>query len=336
MRKKFFIAILLLIINCKLSAQSSYVVTDKAPLTLNGLVMGYNIRSQEVKEVGDKGNFSRYALTFYVSNPTTESKIILYKEGWNPLGNISDQIAQFNCLNATGARLTSKQVIISAPPCEVLAKVKDQDHPSTKPADSRFVQIGFWIKAGQTITADVIMIVPLNEQPNVEVVYLMNQLQPTATAAYAAGAAPGYNQANQNLQTPPIQYNSTDFIKIRNLSNNTYINVETGVPGSTVIDPGWWSAQWQILPIPGSNNFYLKNRWKETYIGTANKYVVLTDNYQIPSSMWLMLTTSDPNVVRFKNAQTGGYLSIGYGNLIISPTASTDFNSANWQLEKAQ
>ena len=191
MRKKFFIAILLLIINCKLSAQSSYVVTDKAPLTLNGLVMGYNIRSQEVKEVGDKGNFSRYALTFYVSNPTTESKIILYKEGWNPLGNISDQIAQFNCLNATGARLTSKQVIISAPPCEVLAKVKDQDHPSTKPADSRFVQICFWIKAGQTITADVIMIVPLNEQPNVEVVYLMNQLQPTATAAYAAWAAPG-------------------------------------------------------------------------------------------------------------------------------------------------
>jgi hypothetical protein len=175
MSKKQLLIIPLLLITARLCAQQSHHVTDKEPAVINGLHVGYNIKSHEVKTVGDKGDFSRYAVRFYATNTTSEPKIILYKEGLGHYTYGADHLVQFNCLNATGARLTSKSATILAPPCDVTAMVDDKECGTNKVVrNKRKVQIGYWIKPGQTLSTDVILIVPLNEQPNVEAVYLGN------------------------------------------------------------------------------------------------------------------------------------------------------------------
>jgi hypothetical protein len=335
MKTRIIAAIIFTFFISKTRAQTAAQVTDRQPVNFNGLTMGYKIKSEEVKAVGDKGDFSRFSINFYVTNSTNEEKIILYKQGWNVLNNVSDQLVQFNVLNATGARFTSKAAIINAAPCSVLAEIEEKDCTTNKTTkNKRFVQIGYSIKAGQTFSTNAIVIVPLNQKPDVEVAYLATQLgQPLGAASSGLPVAgPG---APPNMQPPPpVQYNTADFLKFRNTANNTYINVETGVPSSSNIDAGWWSAQWQLIPMPGSNNYYIKNRWKESYLGTDGKYVTLTADYDVPSCMWIMISPQQ-DIVRFKNAKTGGFLSLGYDRLIISSPASTDMRTASWQLEKA-
>ncbi len=96
--------------------QQVFDVTDTQPAELNGLSMGYHINSEEVKAVSDKGNFSRFSVKFFVTNTSPESKIILYRTGFILLNEISPYIVQFDVLNATGARFTSKQATLQATP----------------------------------------------------------------------------------------------------------------------------------------------------------------------------------------------------------------------------
>lgn len=327
MKKLYFIGLGLLFICCGTFAQQSFNITDQQPALVDGLALGYQIKSTEVKTVGDKGDFSRYAIRFYVTNTTNQGKIILYKQGWNIMGNVSDQLAQFICLNATGARFTTKEAIINAIACNVLAMVDDKDCATNKNVkNQRFVQIGYWIKPGQTISTDGIVIVPLNQLPNMQVNYLAAQLQPIASAGLYGG--------NDVPPPPPIQRNNQQsFTKIRNILNNTYLNEETGLPRTSVIDSEWWSAQWQLLQIPGTNNYWIKNKWKGDYLGSADGFIGLTPNPQVPTTNWIMMATPDPSIFRFKNAATGGFLSLEYNKLAISPP-SNNMTGVDWQLEK--
>src|ERR1700712_4420674 len=201
--KKLLSLCAIILTACRLSAQQAFPVTDQQPQVIDGLTIGYNIKSTELKKVGDKGDFSRYSVRFFVSNTSLQAKIVLYKQGWNIGNSVSDKLVQFNCINATGARLTSKSVTISAEPCNVMALVDDRAPGSNKSVQNkRLVQIGYWIKPGQTITADVILIVPLNEQPNVQAIYLADQLQYTASASYGNG--PEMQPMPQNQAPPPM------------------------------------------------------------------------------------------------------------------------------------
>lgn len=160
-----------------LFAQNTFDVTDSLPVTLNGLKMGYTILKEEEKEVGSKGNFSRFVISFYVTNITNEAKIFLHKSGWSIGNDISPEVARFDCSNATGARLTAKTVTLQASACNILAIVEDKDCASNKTIkNKRFVDIGYWIKAGETLTSRQIMIVPLNEKPVVKVTFLLSNV----------------------------------------------------------------------------------------------------------------------------------------------------------------
>ena len=329
-KRQLFLILFLLVIN-KSWAQQAYPVTDTQPLQMNGLEIGYIIKSQEVKTVGDKGDFSRYAVKFYVTNTTNWAKIIFYRDGPDILGNVSAQLVRFNCLNATGARFTSNTAILNAEPCKVLALVDDRDGNANKIVQNkRWVQIGYWIKPGQTISADEIVIVPLNDRPHVEVLYFADQSQPAVPVPYT-GTGAGYIPQND---PQPTLITSQEFLKIRNTANNTYINNQTGPPNSTTIDNGWWSAQWKFIPVNGTSYFSIKNRWKLNFIDIDRGYVVLSETYQPQNCMWSMEPTRDPAIFRIRNAQTGGYLCIASsGKLILSANAVNDPSSA-WQLEQ--
>jgi hypothetical protein len=317
--------ILFLLIAGKSWAQQAYPVTEAAPVQLNGLQIGYHIKSQEVKAVSNKGDFSRYSISFYVTNTVNQPLIIPYRNGWNQPGNTFDLLVRFDVLNATGARLTSKAALIHAQPYKTTTYVNEKDPQSNRMIQvKRLVQVGYWIQAGQTISADEIVIVPLNQQPNVQAVYFASPVQPVAPAPYPVSPV-----AVQN--TPPPMINMQGFLKFKSVFNNTYINIQTGIPASSTINNGWWSAQWQLIPVPGTNYFNIKNRWKGNFIDTDRGSIILSLNAQSASCMWGMEPTQNPNVYTIKNAQTGGYLSLAYNNLVLSNNINNDLSSA-WQL----
>ncbi len=300
-------------------AQETLAVTDAMPVTVNGLQMGYTIKSAEEKDVKDKGSLSRYYIHFYITNTTTEAKIILYKQGFTLLNDISADLVRFDCSNATGARLTNKTATLQATTCNVLADVEDKDAASNKTVhNKRFVQIGYWIKPGQTISTNSIMIVPLNELPKITATLLMNG------AGTMASAQNGQSNAND----------AQAFSKIKNVWKSTYLHIQNGPPACSEIDNGWWSAQWQLVAISGTNYYGIKNKWKNNYLCLDPSGAVTVNPAEINTAMWLLEPIENSNAVRLKNVANNTYLNIENGTLQ-STQIWNDASSAQWVLETA-
>lgn len=298
-------------------------VTDSLAANVNGLQMGYTILSAKEKEVGNKGNFGRYSLRFFVTNTTGEAKILMYKQGFS-IGDLSPQAARFDILNATGARLTNKQVWLNLPAANVLANVEDKDASGKIVTNKRFVQIGYWLKGGETVHTDAIVIVPLDELPNVVVAPLFNTNQ---LVGNGYGAPVPAEVAPPSPFFSPSQGSIQGFIKLKNLWKNTYLNNEKGPAVCTAITDGWWSAQWQILPVNGTNFYLVKNRWKETYISTEDPNSMLSINPQSRASLWIVEPV-DQQTVRFRNVANNTYLNIEPGRL-----QSTQIQPGAWSSE---
>ena len=135
------------------------------------------------------------------------------------------------------------------------------------------------------------------------------------------------------MGTPPAD--GQGFVKLKNNFNNTYLNNQQGPPEATNIDAGWWSAQWQVIAVPGGRYVNIKNRWKENYLLVDQRgYVTFTDDYRNRAGYWTMEPTNEQYVVKFRNLMTGGYLCIAAnGVLIQSKTPNNNFCSG-WLMEQ--
>lgn len=324
-KKLYSLIVLFTIIIGKLSAQESSLVTEKQPLETSGLEIGYQINSTEVKTIGDKGDFNRCVVEFYVLNKRTSPQIIFYKTDGISKISASDELAEFQCLNATGMQNSVKAATILAEPCKVFGLVdKTDDGADKSPPAKRIVQIGYWIKPGQKISTIEIVIVPLNEQPKIEAYNMLN--------AKPADNSSSGNQANASQSTNGPSVNLGGFLKIKNASNNTYLNIQTGTPLSTTLDkPSWFSAQWTLVPVTGTRYYNLQNKWKGNFLDTENGKITLSVNSQSNSSLWVLENTNDLNVYKIKNIQNGTYLALEGKNIILSQTA-TDAASS-WMIE---
>ncbi len=74
----------------------------------------------------------------------------------------------------------------------------------------------------------------------------------------------GFNDQRSNWIIEKV--NGTNYIKIKNRKEGTYLNVENGSLQCSEIQPGWHSAMWELEPITGENSVRIKNRWKGTYL----------------------------------------------------------------------
>jgi hypothetical protein len=81
-------------------------------------------------------------------------------------------IAEFNCTNATGKRLTSKKGIVSAKPWYTGVRVPDETAKDKYKTIN--AQVGYALRNGQTTTTSIIVIVPKGERPkiNCRIIYL--------------------------------------------------------------------------------------------------------------------------------------------------------------------
>jgi hypothetical protein len=109
--------------------------------------------------------------------------------GAQPAGNAAPLLVRFACLNATGARLTSKKCAISASPYSREEWVDGRDPHGRAIRIRKVLNLGYGIGPGATIstTNNIIMIVPLDQPPKVTATF------PTSIGGYAA-AVPATGQ----------------------------------------------------------------------------------------------------------------------------------------------
>lgn len=321
MKMKKITLLILLLTGKIIFAQQPIVVTDSTPVTVNGLKAGYRIVSETEKEVGNKGNFSRYSVQFYVTNVTGEAKIILYRQGFNLLGNdVPFDLVLFRCLNATGARMTSKEFAVHAQPCVLQTLIEDKDGSSGKTTKNTHLgQVGYWIKSGETFSTKSVVIVPLNENPNFTAAFY-----PHATSIISSAS---FNEM-YNTQSP----DNLRIAKIKNFSTNNYLNIQNGPLVCTPVDNTSLNAQWQLIPVNGTNYYLIKNRLQNNFISIDNNGM-LSANDQSTNAMWIIETIGTTNTYMIKNASNNTAL-INQNGAVQAVTVFGEMQNAKWIIEQ--
>jgi hypothetical protein len=157
-----------------LGAYSQQVVDlqENTPYENNGIEYGYYISNESSREVKGE-DFERYEINLYVTNKSGCIRLLPLRTGSSSSGNKDQvQVAEFNCTNATGKRLTAKKGAVAAKPWFTMVKIPDE---STK-EKSRIInaQAGYAIRSGETLTTRIIVIVPKDQKPtlNCRMIYL--------------------------------------------------------------------------------------------------------------------------------------------------------------------
>lgn len=166
--RKLMLTILLAGSCALLRAQGANAVTEEKPFVNDGIEYGYSIRNVSKREVGGK-DFSRYEVSLYATNKSECSRIILFSQNLGRDEIDMNVLAKFDCINATGARLTSKSGSATAKPMYVTARVNAKDAAGKSIVENQKVQIGYYLGVGETVSDNVIFIVPLNDKPDVRV-----------------------------------------------------------------------------------------------------------------------------------------------------------------------
>ena len=149
-------------------AQPSYDIADKEPTQFNGIEYGYSIRNESTKDIGSKGAFKRYEVTVYVTNKSGCTKLFFPRQTTFGLQD-QDLLANFDCVNATGARLTSKTATVRARPFLVPYSTSTKNASGKEVINTVQVQAGHMLENGETVANNVIVIVPDSEQPHMRV-----------------------------------------------------------------------------------------------------------------------------------------------------------------------
>ena len=148
-------------------AQGQYDLAENDPVIVNGIEYGFNIRNERKKEVKDE-EYNRFEITVYTTNKSGCTKLMFPKQTLFGLEN-QNKLADFDCLNATGKRLTSKTASISAKPfyAPYTTTIKGSDGKDVSNTVS--VQVGHAFRNGESLTSNFIVIVPQGERPNFKV-----------------------------------------------------------------------------------------------------------------------------------------------------------------------
>jgi hypothetical protein len=151
-----------LFVLCAAKAQQVTDLTEGQPYENNGLEYSFYITNEKNKEIKGE-DFDRYEVEISVTNKSGCLKLIPLRSGAANSSNTEIQIAEFNCVNATGKRLTAKKGTVSAKPWYTNVRIPDE----TVKEKYRMVyaQVGYAIRDGQTISNKLIVIVPKGERP---------------------------------------------------------------------------------------------------------------------------------------------------------------------------
>lgn len=160
---KKLIPILLLMVFTSLGAQK---ITDGQTVTVDGLAVTFNILNKESVNAGGK-NYDRYKVSATLVN--NSGKDFNLRMSNAPQVVTNTELVELNCINATGAKLTSKKLALKMNPQNLnvtyWAYTKDGKYQSfVIPVVS-----GYFLDNGGSVSDNAIFIVPQGEAPNVTV-----------------------------------------------------------------------------------------------------------------------------------------------------------------------
>lgn len=170
--RKIYYLVVAIVLHCSIAyCQPATTIKEEEPVEIDGIQYGYNIKNESTKEAGGK-EMSRYEITLYATNKSSCLKLFLFerRSSFSNVATAIDDLAKFDCKNATGQRLTSKSGSVKAKPFYSLAKanIRDCSTGKDKVEDIR-VQVGFALKPGESVSNNIIVIVPLGDKPNFQV-----------------------------------------------------------------------------------------------------------------------------------------------------------------------
>ena len=172
MKKPIFL-LTILFFSLLLNVQQVVNLEEGKSFANNGLEYGYYISNEGSKEVKGE-DYDRFEINLTVTNNSSCIKMIPLKSGYNGSTTNEDDIliAEFNCTNATGKRLTSKKGTVSAKPWYSNVRIRDELVKDKYKIIN--AQVGYALRNGQTVTNRIIVIVPKGERPkiNCRIIYL--------------------------------------------------------------------------------------------------------------------------------------------------------------------
>lgn len=163
--KKFLYSSLFIVLT-SFSFASAQKITDGSTIDVDGLSVTFNILNKESITVGGK-EFDRYKVSAKLVNNTQKNYNIRLNSAPQIVPNTT--LAEVNCINATGAKLTSKKLDLKLKPHNVnvtyWAYTKDGKYQSFVIP----VVAGYYLDSGDSVNDNAIFIVPKGESPNVNV-----------------------------------------------------------------------------------------------------------------------------------------------------------------------
>lgn len=141
-------------------------ISDGQTLNLNGMSVTFNILNKESIESGGK-SYDRYKVSASVKNTSDKAYNIRLSAFPQIVSNIG--LVELDCMNATGARLTSKKIELKMK-AQMLNVTYSAYDKSGKFVTSTIPVTGsYYFDPGDTISDDAIFIVPQGEKPDVSV-----------------------------------------------------------------------------------------------------------------------------------------------------------------------
>ena len=167
MNRFFVCCFFLTILYFPLFGQQAYDVEPGKPAQLNGIDYGFEITNERRINISGE-SFMRYELTIYATNKSNCTKILLPKQAM--LGqDDQNELANFDCLNATGKRLTSKNGKVMARPFVVPYRQRVKNAEGKEIVTTTNLQAGHMLRNGETVNNSFIVIVPNGERPVMKV-----------------------------------------------------------------------------------------------------------------------------------------------------------------------
>lgn len=141
-------------------------ISDGQTLNVNGMSVTFNILNKESIESGGK-SYDRYKVSATIKNTSDKAYNIRLSAFPQIVSGIG--LVELNCINATGARLTSKKIELKMKAQMINVTYSAYDK-SGKFINSTIPVTGsYYFDPGDTISDDAIFIVPQGEKPDVSV-----------------------------------------------------------------------------------------------------------------------------------------------------------------------
>mgnify|MGYP006138636005 CR=1 FL=1 len=160
-----FLTGLLSLFSSTVFAQAMFNVGEEKPYIENGIEYSYAITNAR-----DEKDYSRYEVSLFARNKSGCQLIYLNR---GQIATLFDgdpaAVARFECINATGKRLTSKGANLRARSFSIPYRQPVVGADGKTTYNTIQVPAGFLLRNGETISNSIIVITPLGEKPSFKV-----------------------------------------------------------------------------------------------------------------------------------------------------------------------